>query len=59
MNNDYLTPGEVANALKVTPATVWRWCRENKIEHIDLPGGQYRISQATVDRLKNTVSSEK
>ena len=47
----YYTPEEVAAMLKVAKTTVWGWIRENKIEHLELPGRKYRITQEAIDKF--------
>lgn len=44
-------PSEVARLLNVDVKTVQRWCRDGMIEHVRLPGGDYRIPDHVVDRL--------
>ncbi|MBC8218886.1 MAG: helix-turn-helix domain-containing protein [Planctomycetes bacterium] len=36
MNDEMLTPEEVAEFLKVPIETVWRWCREGKLPAIKI-----------------------
>lgn len=52
-NNDdgLLTPKEVANAMRVDPKTVSRWCEDGKLDHIATPGGHYRIRRSTLDKM--------
>jgi excisionase family DNA binding protein len=47
----FLTTGEVAKMLGVTPLTVWRWCKEGKIKAIRTAGGQYRIPAEEVKKI--------
>lgn len=43
MNDDFYTPYEVAEKLKVSYMTVYRWIRSGKLRATKL-GRQYRIS---------------
>jgi excisionase family DNA binding protein len=55
--SDLLTANEVAELLRVHPATVTRWIRLGLIEAMRLPGGTYRIARSELDRLKKTPPS--
>lgn len=47
--------------LAYSASTVQRWCRDQKIENVKLPGGQYRIRTSVVDAFiadPGTFSSE-
>jgi excisionase family DNA binding protein len=46
-----LTPKEVAAALKVHHNTVLRWLDKGMIEGFQLPGGDWRIYRAEVERI--------
>lgn len=35
--------------LSFSASTVQRWCRDQKIDRVKLPGGQYRIRTAVVE----------
>jgi excisionase family DNA binding protein len=50
----FLTVAQVAQrltdaGLTYSASTVQRWCRDQKIERVKLPGGQYRIRTSVVD----------
>ena len=45
----YLTCEEVANIYRVNVATVWRWCREGKLNTVRI-GRVYRVDE---ESLKN------
>lgn len=45
---DYLTPGEVAQLLHVSPRTVNRWAREGKLTCVLTLGGHRRFPKAEV-----------
>ena len=44
-NNIFFTPQEVANRLKISRATVWRYIREKKLKVIKFTKRTYRISE--------------
>lgn len=49
---DLMTTAEVAEALRVTEATVTAWVRDSKLAAIRLPGGKgYRFRKSDVDAL--------
>ena len=52
MSNKLYTPDEVAELLRVHPATVRRWIGSGQVHAIRLPGGNYRITEAELDRLR-------
>ena len=43
-----LTVGEVAELLRVDPATVRVWLNDNKLKGVKLAGGVWRISEASL-----------
>lgn len=61
METEYkFTIDDVAETFNVTRETVRRWCREQKIGYIKLPGekGEYRFSQKNVDEFVATLNIE-
>ena len=52
MNNDFYTPHEVAEKLKVSYMTVYRWIRSGKLEAAKL-GKQYRITKNDLQTFVN------
>ena len=48
---DYLTPGEVARALHVSPKTIIRWANEGRIPCTMTLGGHRRFRRADVDQV--------
>jgi len=44
-NNIFFTPQEVANRLKISRATVWRYIRKKKLKVIKFTKRTYRISE--------------
>ena len=48
MESQYLTPSEVATALRVTPEAVQAWCRTGKLSAIRA-GKRWRITQSAID----------
>jgi excisionase family DNA binding protein len=55
---DLLTANEVAEFLRVHPATVTRWIRLGQIKAIRLPAGTYRIRREEVERLLNEAGED-
>ena len=49
MPDTYYTPEEVADALKVSRNTVWRWIREGLLNAQLLPTGGYRITKESYE----------
>ena len=47
---EYLTPGQVAQLLHVSPKTVTRWAQEGRIPCLVTLGGHRRFKRADVDR---------
>ena len=50
-----LTTGEAAVMLRVTRATLVRWCRRGKLASVRTPGGHRRIPLAAVQALMAEV----
>lgn len=50
-NDPWMTTREVADASRVSVATVARWAREGAVAHVKLPGGALRFRQSDVDRM--------
>ena len=48
---DYLTPGEVARALHVSPKTIIRWANEGRIPYMVTLGGHRRFRRADVEQV--------
>lgn len=48
---DYLTPGEVARALHVSPKTIIRWANEGRIPCTLTLGGHRRFLRVDVERV--------
>jgi len=44
---------EVAKMINVGRVTVWRWCKDGKMQHVILPSGQIRITAEEVHRFVN------
>jgi excisionase family DNA binding protein len=44
---------EVAELIGVGRVTVWRWCKDGKMQHVILPSGQIRITADEVNRFIN------
>lgn len=54
---DYLTPGEVARALHVSPKTIIRWANEGRIPCTMTLGGHRRFRRADVEGVVARVES--
>jgi excisionase family DNA binding protein len=54
---EYLTPGEVARMLHVSPKTVNRWAHEGRIGCIVTLGGHRRFERQEVERIVEQMSS--
>jgi excisionase family DNA binding protein len=54
---EYLTPGQVARLLHVSPKTVNRWAHEGRIACIVTLGGHRRFARAEVDRVAEQMAS--
>ncbi len=50
----YLSRGEVARLLDVSPHTVYRWTREGRLPYVLTPGGRRRYPREEVERLAET-----
>lgn len=48
---EWLRPGDVAQLLKVHPATVTRWAKTGKLPYITTPAGHRRYSASVVASL--------
>jgi excisionase family DNA binding protein len=47
----YVTSGQAAKHLGVSPATVSHWCQTGKIPALRTPGGHYRIPVEALDTI--------
>jgi excisionase family DNA binding protein len=47
----WLTSGQVARRLHVTPETVARWADQGRLEHRRTPGGHRRYDPELIDQL--------
>jgi excisionase family DNA binding protein len=57
VNDELLTPGEVAKRFRVDPKTVTRWAAAGRISSIRTPGGHRRFRRSEVEALLNTPAS--
>jgi excisionase family DNA binding protein len=48
---DYITSGEVARILRVSPKTVARWAKEGKLPHLVTLGGHRRFPAGPIHDL--------
>jgi excisionase family DNA binding protein len=51
VEDDLLTPGEVAVMFRVNPKTVTRWARAGKISAVRTPGGHRRFRASEIRRV--------
>ena len=54
---EYLTPGEVARALHVSPKTIIRWANEGRIPYTMTLGGHRRFQRADVEAVVARIES--
>ena len=54
---EYLTPGEVARMLHVSPKTVNRWAHEGRIACIVTLGGHRRFPREEIERIAEQMAS--
>ena len=54
--SEYLTPGETARMLHVSPKTVNRWAHEGRIAHIVTLGGHRRFPRDEVERIAEQMA---
>lgn len=54
---EYLTPGEVARMLHVSPKTVNRWAHEGRLACIVTLGGHRRFPRQEVERIADQMAS--
>lgn len=52
-NNDFLTVAEVAESLRLSVLTIYKYIKEEKLEAIEF-GGHYRISSSSLDNFIQT-----
>jgi excisionase family DNA binding protein len=55
---EFLTPGQVARILHVSPQTVNRWANEGRLPCTLTLGGHHRFRRADVDAAIRRVSDE-
>lgn len=58
----FLTVAETVERLAtagidVTPETVRQWARTKKLQHIQLPGGQYRFPADAIDAISKVAAA--
>lgn len=51
LESEYLTAGEAAKLLMVSPKTLVRWADAGRIPHVVTLGGHRRFSRAEVDKM--------
>ena len=56
---NFLTTGQAAKKLSVTPDTVLKWIKSGKLDAMKTPGGHNRILEGTVNKLVSEKFSYK
>ncbi len=56
-NRQLYTLFEAANLLRISPSTIRRWWKEDKIKVIRIYGNKPRITQDEIDRLLKEFSN--
>ncbi|MGH2768572.1 MAG: helix-turn-helix domain-containing protein [Candidatus Methylomirabilales bacterium] len=56
--NEYLRAAEVARLLHVSPKTVSRWAKENKLPYVRTLGGHRRFPAKAIRELAERLASE-
>jgi excisionase family DNA binding protein len=51
VDGDYITSGEVAKILRVSPKTVARWAKEGRLPHLVTLGGHRRFPAGPIHEL--------
>ncbi|MDQ5815218.1 MAG: helix-turn-helix domain-containing protein [Actinomycetota bacterium] len=51
----YITTGEVAKILRVSPKTVARWAKEGKLPHLVTLGGHRRFPSTAIVNLARSL----
>ena len=46
-----MVANEVCEYLRVSGATLWRWCRDGKITALRTPGGRLRFRESDVQKV--------
>lgn len=54
--SDLLTPGEVAELLRVDVKTVSRWAQSGQLDAIRTPGGHRRYSVVQVNSMRGVIA---
>lgn len=58
VDEELLTPSEVARLFKVDPKTVTRWAHSGKLVSITTPGGHKRFRRSEVEKFLGPQDSE-
>jgi len=56
--SSYLLPGEVAEALQVSPKTVTRWAKEGKLPSRRTLGGHRRYARVDIESLVERLEGQ-
>lgn len=55
LDDHYITTGEVAKILRVSPKTVARWAKEGRLPHLVTLGGHRRFPASAIEELALTL----
>lgn len=57
-DRSYLTAGEVADRLKVSPKTVARWAKAGFLPYLSTLGGHRRFPRSAVDEVARKMGAD-
>lgn len=58
MTEELLTPGEVADALRVSLSTLREWVKDGRLHAVVLPSGHRRYRASDIEKILMTGSEE-
>lgn len=56
---ELMTPGEVADALRVSLSTIRDWVREDRLEAVLLPSGHRRYRRSQIEKILSTTEGKR
>lgn len=51
MQDEWISPKAAADYLGVIRDTIYKWCRDGKLEHVKINARVIRISRASIEKL--------